>query len=171
MPATVSGARYLISSPSPAASQSPGSPSAAASGRRDASTDNSLAANPAATSASTAPRKCSRSANEATASRMIGNDEDALIGISVASSALPHANVEIALPAPLPGRRLPPIPRAPMSLEPRRDLDSPPIEGAVVTPPSGAASTPVMAQYHEIKRAHPGCLLFFRMGDFFELFF
>ena len=28
-----------------------------------------------------------------------------------------------------------------------------------------------MAQYHEIKRANPGCLLFFRMGDFFELFF
>jgi DNA mismatch repair protein MutS len=28
-----------------------------------------------------------------------------------------------------------------------------------------------MAQYHEIKAAHPGCLLFFRMGDFFELFF
>jgi DNA mismatch repair protein MutS len=28
-----------------------------------------------------------------------------------------------------------------------------------------------MAQYHEIKRAHPGCLLFFRMGDFYELFF
>jgi DNA mismatch repair protein MutS len=28
-----------------------------------------------------------------------------------------------------------------------------------------------MAQYHEIKRGHPGCLLFFRMGDFFELFF
>jgi DNA mismatch repair protein MutS len=28
-----------------------------------------------------------------------------------------------------------------------------------------------MAQYHDIKRAHPGCLLFFRMGDFYELFF
>ncbi len=28
-----------------------------------------------------------------------------------------------------------------------------------------------MVQYHEIKRANPGCLLFFRMGDFFELFF
>ena len=28
-----------------------------------------------------------------------------------------------------------------------------------------------MAQYHEIKSAHPGCLLFFRMGDFYELFF
>ena len=40
---------------------------------------------------------------------------------------------------------------------------------AVNPPPS--AATPVMAQYHEIKRAHPGCLLFFRMGDFFELFF
>src|SRR4051794_40355103 len=32
-------------------------------------------------------------------------------------------------------------------------------------------ASPVMAQYHEIKSAHPGCLLFFRMGDFFELFF
>src|SRR5437867_2111046 len=36
---------------------------------------------------------------------------------------------------------------------------------------SKPAATPVMAQYHDIKRAHPGCLLFFRMGDFFELFF
>ncbi|MBI3707563.1 MAG: DNA mismatch repair protein MutS [Proteobacteria bacterium] len=29
----------------------------------------------------------------------------------------------------------------------------------------------MMAQYLEIKRAHPGCLLFFRLGDFYELFF
>ena len=28
-----------------------------------------------------------------------------------------------------------------------------------------------MAQYHDIKAAHPGCLLLFRMGDFYELFF
>src|SRR5438094_8622874 len=35
----------------------------------------------------------------------------------------------------------------------------------------GFAGSPVMLQYHEIKRAHPGCLLFFRMGDFYELFF
>ena len=28
-----------------------------------------------------------------------------------------------------------------------------------------------MAQYFEIKQGNPGCLLFFRMGDFFELFF
>src|SRR5438552_1133889 len=33
------------------------------------------------------------------------------------------------------------------------------------------AGSPVMLQYHETKRAHPGCLLFFRMGDFYELFF
>ena len=31
--------------------------------------------------------------------------------------------------------------------------------------------TPMMAQYIEIKAANPGCLLFYRMGDFFELFF
>src|SRR5215831_13283004 len=36
---------------------------------------------------------------------------------------------------------------------------------------SPSAASPVMAQYLEIKRANPGCLLFFRMGDFFELFF
>ncbi len=34
-----------------------------------------------------------------------------------------------------------------------------------------AAASPVIAQYLDIKQAHPGCLLFFRMGDFFELFF
>ncbi|HEY7548622.1 MAG TPA: hypothetical protein VH913_03785, partial [Hyphomicrobiaceae bacterium] len=28
-----------------------------------------------------------------------------------------------------------------------------------------------MAQFLEIKTAHPGCLLFYRMGDFYELFF
>ena len=41
-----------------------------------------------------------------------------------------------------------------------------PDAGTAVTPAS-----PVMAQYHQIKEANPGCLLFFRMGDFFELFF
>ena len=29
----------------------------------------------------------------------------------------------------------------------------------------------MMAQYHSIKEAHPDCLLFYRMGDFYELFF
>ena len=30
--------------------------------------------------------------------------------------------------------------------------------------------TPLMKQYYEIKAGNPGCILFFRMGDFFELF-
>ncbi|GGL55297.1 DNA mismatch repair protein MutS [Wenxinia marina] len=34
-----------------------------------------------------------------------------------------------------------------------------------------AAVTPMMAQYLEIKRAHEGALLFYRMGDFYEMFF
>src|SRR5271166_3298555 len=33
------------------------------------------------------------------------------------------------------------------------------------------SSSPMMAQYLEIKRANPDCLLFYRMGDFYELFF
>src|SRR5712691_11302385 len=48
----------------------------------------------------------------------------------------------------------------------------PPAEGAG----RGAADdagriTPVMEQYIEIKAANPDCLLFYRMGDFYELFF
>lgn len=31
--------------------------------------------------------------------------------------------------------------------------------------------TPMMAQYHWIKSQHPDCLLFYRMGDFYELFY
>src|SRR6187549_2560315 len=41
--------------------------------------------------------------------------------------------------------------------------DAPPAEAARVTP--------MMEQYIEIKAAHPDCLLFYRMGDFYELFF
>jgi DNA mismatch repair protein MutS len=46
-----------------------------------------------------------------------------------------------------------------------------------VPPPRDAAPeasqrvTPMMEQYLEIKAAHPGLLLFYRMGDFYELFF
>ena len=32
-------------------------------------------------------------------------------------------------------------------------------------------ATPMMQQYLAIKEAHPDCLLFYRMGDFYELFF
>src|SRR5258706_16409911 len=31
--------------------------------------------------------------------------------------------------------------------------------------------TPVMQQYARARREHPGCLVFFRMGDFYELFY
>src|SRR5215510_2944726 len=41
---------------------------------------------------------------------------------------------------------------------------APPGEGAL-------RATPVMEQYIEIKAANPDCLLFYRMGDFYELFF
>lgn len=36
---------------------------------------------------------------------------------------------------------------------------------------ANAAVTPMMAQFLEIKAEHPGALLFYRMGDFYELFF
>ena len=36
---------------------------------------------------------------------------------------------------------------------------------------AAAKPSPMMAQYLEIKAANPDCLLFYRMGDFYELFF
>src|ERR1041385_8996243 len=32
-------------------------------------------------------------------------------------------------------------------------------------------STPLMRQYSAVKKAHPSALLFFRLGDFYEMFF
>src|SRR6185369_11352235 len=45
--------------------------------------------------------------------------------------------------------------------------------GPVTPPQNGEAGrvTPMMEQYQEIKAANPGLLLFYRMGDFYELFF
>ena len=37
--------------------------------------------------------------------------------------------------------------------------------------PEAAGATPVMAQYFEAKSRQPDALVFFRMGDFYELFF
>ena len=51
------------------------------------------------------------------------------------------------------------------------------MSNAVPVPENGAAPgdatsvTPMMKQYLEIKAANPDCLLFYRMGDFYELFF
>ena len=47
-------------------------------------------------------------------------------------------------------------------------------DAARVTPTAadeGGRVTPMMEQYIEIKAANPDCLLFYRMGDFYELFF
>jgi DNA mismatch repair protein MutS len=46
-------------------------------------------------------------------------------------------------------------------------------EMATLTRATGAADrpTPMMGQFLEIKAAHPGFLLFYRMGDFYEMFF
>src|ERR1700751_5919930 len=48
------------------------------------------------------------------------------------------------------------------------EIDQP--ELAAAAEPA-ARVTPMMEQYLEIKSAHPGLLLFYRMGDFYELFF
>ena len=37
-------------------------------------------------------------------------------------------------------------------------------------PGAAAADTPLMQQYRDIKARHPGAILFFRMGDFYEMF-
>lgn len=47
-------------------------------------------------------------------------------------------------------------------------IPQPPPETGGLDP---AGATPMMAQYIEIKAANPDCLLFYRMGDFYELFF
>jgi DNA mismatch repair protein MutS len=48
-------------------------------------------------------------------------------------------------------------------------LASESVSGAAPLPPE--AATPAMAQYLELKRQHSDCLLFYRMGDFYEIFF
>jgi DNA mismatch repair protein MutS len=51
-------------------------------------------------------------------------------------------------------------------LAPDSVLGAPP-----AAPSEPLAATPAMAQYLELKRRHRDCLLFYRMGDFYELFF
>lgn len=45
------------------------------------------------------------------------------------------------------------------------------MDGAGQKPPKPVKTTPMMAQFLAIREAHPGYLLFYRMGDFYELFF
>src|ERR1051325_133774 len=41
----------------------------------------------------------------------------------------------------------------------------------MTTSASSQTPTPMVRQYQELKSQHPGTLLFFRLGDFYELFF
>ncbi len=58
-----------------------------------------------------------------------------------------------------------------MTDRPPATPERPPVAPTQGPPPRSGAVTPMMAQYWQIKRAHPDCLLFYRMGDFYELFF
>ena len=42
--------------------------------------------------------------------------------------------------------------------------------GRVASGGTGGTDTPVMQQYRDIKAQHPQTILFFRMGDFYEMF-
>ena len=58
----------------------------------------------------------------------------------------------------------------------RTDREQAPFIADGAEPPAASASealkpSPMMAQYLAIKAAHPDALLFYRMGDFYELFF
>ncbi len=56
-------------------------------------------------------------------------------------------------------------------MEPAQAAEPADVSDAPVAQKPASAPTPMMAQYLEIKTANPDCLLFYRMGDFYELFF
>ncbi|HXQ17145.1 MAG TPA: hypothetical protein VN814_21225, partial [Caulobacteraceae bacterium] len=46
-----------------------------------------------------------------------------------------------------------------------------PIPSADTAFPEAAGASPVMAQFFDAKARQPDALIFFRMGDFYEMFF
>src|SRR5688572_20041969 len=50
-------------------------------------------------------------------------------------------------------------------------MDQAPYQPPTLPPSEATAITPMMGQYLEIKAANPAFLLFYRMGDFYEMFF
>ncbi len=59
-----------------------------------------------------------------------------------------------------------------MTIPQRTPVPSEPVPSDAAPAAEAAARvTPMMEQYLEIKAANPGLLLFYRMGDFYELFF
>jgi DNA mismatch repair protein MutS len=55
--------------------------------------------------------------------------------------------------------------------DPPAGRDEGPAEVRTATPPPSPEATPSMAQFLEIKAANPDSILWYRMGDFYELFF
>src|ERR1700754_2747538 len=53
----------------------------------------------------------------------------------------------------------------------QQTIPAPPPPEVPTAADANARVTPMMEQFLEIKAAHPGLLLFYRMGDFYELFF
>src|ERR1700741_2385835 len=53
----------------------------------------------------------------------------------------------------------------------QKSIPAPPPPEPASVPEAPARVTPMMEQYLEIKAGHPDLLLFYRMGDFYELFF
>jgi DNA mismatch repair protein MutS len=64
-------------------------------------------------------------------------------------------------------------PKSNLTMTIQQPVPVPPVPSAETAPSAEANArvTPMMEQYLEIKAAHPGLLLFYRMGDFYELFF
>src|SRR4051812_22028162 len=58
-----------------------------------------------------------------------------------------------------------------MSDSPTQPLAPDPAEKSPAATSLDSAGTPLMRQYGAIKKQHPNALLFFRLGDFYELFF
>lgn len=56
---------------------------------------------------------------------------------------------------------------ASIGLDPQKESANSGCDAAILP----SAATPAMAQYFKVKSAYPDCLLFYRMGDFYELFF
>lgn len=88
-------------------------------------------------------------------------------GVSAAASDEPRApSPERDAPPPAPDRD---TLTAARSADPR----TPPSAATAFTPfplPDDPSLTPAMRQYLRFRSAHPDCVLFFRMGDFYEMF-
>ena len=64
------------------------------------------------------------------------------------------------------------MPSQAIQLDPQLSEGEAVVSADGATPDAAPARiTPMMEQYIEIKAANPDCLLFYRMGDFYEMFF